>query len=177
LYYNATGDKVELMGYFGSDPIGLGATLLIPYNPPLVERRAPMNFFDINAVSSGFLVPFHPSAVSGGLLQLLPFTPDSLRIRIAINRIDVVDAWGDLSIPGGSYQVLREKRRQYEEKRLDAKVPPLGWLDITDVAIQSLGLSTLGVDTITAFHYFSNTDKEEIAVLRLNNQQNAVVEA
>jgi hypothetical protein len=174
LYYNVTADKVELMGYYGSDPIGLGINLLIPYNPPLVERRAPMNFFDINQTSSGILVPFDDSQVPANLLQLFPAQADSFRIRIAVQRIDVVDAWGNLSIPGGCYPVLREKRTQYEEKRLDAKVPPLGWLDVTDVAIQTWGLTALGVDTTTTFHYFSTVDKQEIAVVRLNNAQNAV---
>ncbi|MFM9950906.1 MAG: T9SS type A sorting domain-containing protein, partial [Saprospiraceae bacterium] len=54
----------------------------------------------------------------------------------------------------------------------DAKIPPLGWLDVTDVAIASVGL-TLGVDTMVAYHYFSNVDRQEIAVVRLNNAQSA----
>lgn len=174
MYYNVTGNRVELLGYYGSDPIGLGINLLIPYNPPLVERRAPVNFFDINQVSSGVLVPFSQAQVPANLLQLFPAQADSFRIRIAVNRLDVVDAWGTLSIPGGCYPVLREKRTQYEEKRLDAKVPPLGWLDVTDVAIQFWGLQQLGVDTIVQHHFFSTVDKQEIAVVRLNNAQNAV---
>jgi hypothetical protein len=176
-YFNVTNNVVELMGYYGSDPINIGINLLAPYSPPFAERRAPMNFFDINQASSGLLLPFGAGDMPANLLQQLPVTADSFRIRIALNRLDAVDAWGNLSIPGGSYEVLREKRTLYEEKRLDAKIPPLGWLDITDVALQSLGLNALGVDTTVTFHFFSNTEKEEIAVLQLNNQQNAVVEA
>ena len=92
---------VLLLGYYGADPIGLGLNLVSKYNPPIVERRAPMQFFDVNSLNSGLLLPFSKDILPDTLLQLLPFIPDSLRIRIAINRLDVVDAWGNLAIPGG----------------------------------------------------------------------------
>jgi hypothetical protein len=173
LYYNVTNDKVELMGYYGSDPIGIGINLLALYAPPAVERRDSMNFFDINQIGTGLLLPFAAGDAPANFLQQLPVTPDSLRIRTSLNRLDVVDAWGTLSIPGGCYEVLREKRTTYEEKRLDAKIPPLGWLDITDIAIQSLGMQ-LGVDTTVEYHFFGAVDKQQIAVVRLNNAQNGV---
>jgi hypothetical protein len=87
----------------------------------------------------------------------------------------VVDAWGVLSIPGGVYNVLREKRTQYTETRLDAKIPPLGWLDITDVAIQYLNLSGLGVDTATTYHFLNDQSKEAIAVCATDNSALRVV--
>ncbi|MBK7873465.1 MAG: T9SS type A sorting domain-containing protein [Saprospiraceae bacterium] len=109
------------------------------------------------------------------IVNQLPVRPDSVRIRIAINRFDVVDAWGNVTIPGGTYPVLREKRTRYRETRLDAKIPPLGWLDITDVAIQSLGLTTLGVDTTVTYNFYNNTSKEPIAIVTLNNEQSSAV--
>jgi|GEM_PF-4201618 len=181
MYYDVNnslnGGSVKLMGYFGSDPINIGINLFVPYAPPLGVRRSPVDIFGINAESSGVLVPFDDVLMPANLRQLLPVMADSFRIRVAINRLDAVDAWGTLSVPGGCYQVLREKRTTYEEKRLDAKVPPLGWLDITDVAIQTLGLTELGVDTIVEHHYISNASKQEIAILRLNNAQSAVERA
>jgi len=174
MYYNVTNNRVEYMGYYGSDPLGVGLNLLIRYNPPLDERRAPINFFDINAESSAILAGMPASEFPVNLLQLLPFTADSLRIRAATSRLNVVDGWGTLSIPGGCYQVLREKRTTYEEKRIDAKIQPLGWLDVTDVVFQSWGLTTPIVDTIIEYHFFSTVDKQEIAVVRLNTAGSAV---
>jgi hypothetical protein len=95
----------------------------------------------------------------------LPVTPDSLRYRMAINQISTVDGYGTLSIPGGSYNVLREKTTRYTESRLDAKIPPLGWLDITDNAISSGFGSGLGVDTSTHYSYYNDVAKEPIAVV------------
>lgn len=173
-YYNVTSNKVELMGYDGGDPINLGVNVVAKYAPPIVEQRAPLQFFDINQISTGLLLPFSVAALPDAIVNRLPVRPDSFRIRIAINRLDVVDGAGNVAIPGGSYPVLREKRTTYREARLDAKVPPLGWLDITDVAIQSLGLTELGVDTTVAYHFFSNTAKEPIAIVTLNNAQSGI---
>ncbi|MEZ4829949.1 MAG: T9SS type A sorting domain-containing protein [Bacteroidia bacterium] len=51
----------------------------------------------------------------------------------------------------------------YEERRLDGKIPPLGWLDVTDLARQYLNLD-LGVDTTYTYHFMSDSSKEEIAI-------------
>lgn len=172
-YLNASPQEVKILGFSGPDPAILGVDLVARYNPPIVQSRAPVNFFDIKQVSSGLLLPFSPSLLPGS--NQLPVNADSLRIRLAINRLDVVDAWGTLSIPGGAYDVLREKRTEYRETRLDAKVPPLGWLDITDIAIQYLQLSSLGVDTSTAYHFLNDQSKEEIAVCTTDNSGLLVV--
>ncbi|MCL4708500.1 T9SS type A sorting domain-containing protein [bacterium] len=174
-YYNVTANRFELQAYYGIAPYDLVSNSLFNYNPPLTERQAPLNFFDIYASSSGILEKFLPSAFPPALIAALPVTPDSLRYRVAINRLDVVDAWGSLSIPGGAYNVLREKRTQYRETRLDGKIPPLGWLDITDVAIQA-GFHGLGVDTTVFFYFYNDVAKEPIAKVTLNAAQNAALQ-
>lgn len=170
-YYKATPSTIEFMAHNGPDPYDIGFNALFNYHPPVVERRAPVNFFDIHQISSGLLEPFPPEVFPPAFLAALPVTPDSLRYRIAISRLDVVDAWGSLSIPGGTYNVLREKRTLYRESRMDAKVSPLGWLDITDVVIQSAGITSLGVDTITSYYFHNDVEKEPIAIVTLNNAQ------
>jgi len=174
-YLNVSNNNVSLLGLFPDDPIGLGISVTSRYTPPIVQSRAPLNFFDINQTSSGLLLPFSPDIVPGTILNQLPVQPDSLRIRIAVNVLEVVDGWGNLTIPGGIYEVLRVKKTEYRETRLDAKVPPLGWLDITDIAIQALNLTVLGVDTTVTLHFLNNQSKEAIAICTLNNEQSQVV--
>ncbi|MCU0349033.1 MAG: T9SS type A sorting domain-containing protein [Saprospiraceae bacterium] len=174
-YYNVTDTKFELQAYHGILPYDLVANNIFEYYPPLPERRAPLNMFDINASSSGFLELFVPSEFSPVLmLQLAAQTNnaqiDSMRYRIAISGTEAVDAYGQMSIPGGTFQVLREKRTRYTETRIDAKIPPLGWLDITDNCIQA-GFFGLGVDTTVAYHFFNDVAKEPIAVVTLDNNQ------
>lgn len=172
VYLNASGNQVSMLGLSGPDPILLGIDLVAHFNPPIVQSRAPVNFFDINQTSSGLLVLFLPGLLPG--VGSLPFTADTMRIRVAISRLDAVDAFGALAIPGGAFDVLRQKSTEYTEKRLDAKIPPLGWLDVTDVAIQYLGLD-LGVDTTVTYQFLSNQSKEPIAVCTTDNSQLLVV--
>jgi Secretion system C-terminal sorting domain len=174
-YYNVTNTKFELQAFNGIVPYDLVASNLFEYYPPIPERRAPLNFFDINASSSGFLELLLPSDFSPLLMLNLAFQTnnaqiDSMRYRLAISEISAVDAYGSMSIPGGTFDVLREKRTRYTETRIDGKIPPLGWLDITDNCIQA-GFFGLGVDTTVAYYFFNDVAKEPIAVVTLDNNQ------
>ena len=168
-YLKVSAQDVSLLGFSGGSSFTFGLGLIPQFNPPIVQSRAPVQFFDINQISSGLLLPFSPDIMPG--VNQLPVMPDSLRIRVAISRLDVVDAWGTLSIPGGAFDVLRQKRTEYRETRLDAKIPPLGWLDITDVAVQYLQLSPLGVDTTVTYQFLNGQSKEPIAVVTTDNTQ------
>lgn len=177
-YYNVTATAVELQGYYGIDPVNMGVLRLVHYNPPFKERQADLHMFDIYASSSGHLVGFSASLAPAAVRQALPAVTDSLRTRVAYNSLTAVDGYGTVAIPGGCFEVLREKRTTYTERRVDAKVPPLGWLDVTDVLINaSITGLTLGVDTIVEYRFLSHIDKQEIAVLQLNKAQSAVVRA
>ena len=172
-YLKVSAQNVSVLGIAGPDPSLLNLDLIAHYNPPIVQSRAPLNFFDINQINSGLLLPFSPSILPG--VGQLPINADSMRLRVAFNRIDVVDAWGSLSIPGGTFDVLREKRTQYRETRLDGKISPLGWLDITDLAVQYLQLPTLGVDTTVTYYFWNDQSKEPIAICTTDNSQLLVV--
>ena len=172
-YLKVTADEVLTLGYVGNDPLNLGIRLDIHYNPSLVEMRAPVQFFDIRQTSSGILKAFHPSQWPAS--SQLPVTIDSVRLRLVLNRLDVVDAWGNLTIPGGRFDVLREKRVLFVEKRIDAKVPPLGWLDVTDVVAQYIPGVTYGVDTIVTYYFWNDQSKEPIAVCYTDRSQLRII--
>ena len=177
-YYAVSSSTLELIGLYGADPLDLGLELLTRFDPSVVERRAPMNFFDINQTEGALLLPFSTDDLPGGILDELPITPDSLRIRITTERLDVVDAWGTLTTPSGTYEVLREKRTEIRETRLDAKLGFLDWQDITELAIGSLpeeGAELLGMDTSITHNYFAEGIKEIIAVVSLNNSETEVL--
>ena len=173
-YYRATSSKVEILGLYGGDPIGLGLETVSRFDPPLVIRRAPLNFLDNHQNEYDIAIALDADDIPGDILGELPITPDSIRIRANITRYDLVDAWGTLTIPGGIYDVLREKRTEYRELRLDAKVPILGWVDVTDVALEAFPFEGLGQDTSISYHFFSNEAIEPIAVVELNNDETLV---
>ncbi|GJM34261.1 MAG: hypothetical protein DHS20C18_32620 [Saprospiraceae bacterium] len=168
-YYNVENGRFELIGFSGTDPLGIGLEVATPFSPPYLERRAPLNFFDVNQMESALLVAFDPDDLPIDLFSQLPISPDSLRVRVAINRLDAVDGYGTLTIPGGIYDVLREKRTEIREVRMDAKLPFVGWNDVTDIVIELVNFPTLtdqlGKDTITTYNFYSNEAKEPIAIV------------
>lgn len=178
-YYKSSSTKLELLGQVSTTIAGINLKGIYINQPPIAVRRSPLNFFDIYQQSSSNLLIWAYNQIPAGAINL-PVTPDSIRIRISNQIVEVVDAWGTLTLPGSlpqsQYPVIRLKKTTYHEQRIDAKVPPLGWLDVTDNIVRggTPWASLFGVDTVVSHHYFNNVEKEEIAILTFNNEQNAV---
>jgi hypothetical protein len=164
-YYLSSSTQFAILGYAGTDPLGQGFEVNAPFLPPYVERWAPLNFFDLKNHESALTIAIAADDIPGNIFDGLPITPDSIRVRVATTRTDLVDAWGTLSIPGGEYDILREKRTEYRDIRLDAKFGPFPWADITDLALDALPIEELGTDTIVTYSFWSGDAKEAIAVI------------
>ena len=180
-YYSVSDDEILLVGFTGADPVGIGVELVTKFDPAYTSQRAPLNFFDVNQFESNLNIPFATDEIPGGIFDNLPITPDSIRIRIAIDRLDVVDAWGNLTIPGGIYDVLREKRTEVRDTRLDAKVGFFGWQDVTDIILAAAGefgdiAEQLGTDTILSYHFISDEAKEPIAVATMSDDEESILQ-
>ncbi len=180
-YFNTDSDEVKLVGYSGSDPIGLGVELATSFMPAYVSQRAPLDFFDVNQHESALNVAFSAEEIPGGILDNLPITPDSIRVRVAINRLDMIDAWGTMTIPGGIYDVLREKRTEIRETRLDAKVGFFGWQDVTDIILAAAGefgeiAEQLGTDTLVTYEFRSEDSKEAIAIVNMSPDEQSITQ-
>lgn len=172
-YFNTTNAKVEVMGYAGGDPANFGVQVLAKFAPPVIAQRNPVNFFDINSGTSNLNIPFSADAIPDSLLSGVNI--DSLRVRIKTDRIEAVDGWGNCSIPGGNYPVLRQKRTEYTTTNLDVKIPFLGWIDLSSL-IPGGGQfgDFLGTDTTITYRFLSGTEKEEIAVATMSNDLSLV---
>lgn len=175
-YFNVTSSKFEAMGYSGGDPTGFGLNVVAKFNPVIVERSSPMNFFDINSQSTNLSLPFSTDGLPDTLFSGLPLVPDSIRVRISTQRLDVVDGYGTCQIPGGTYPVLRQKRTDYTTTGLDVKLPFVGWLDISTFLGGGGGGvgGFLGTDTTVTFRFLSNTEKEEIAIATMSTDLSVI---
>ncbi len=173
-YFNLTNTKFEVLGYAGGDPTGFGLNVVAKFNPVIVERKSPLNFFDINSQQTNLSLPFSTDALPDSLLAGLPIVPDSIRIRISTQRLEVVDGYGTCQIPGGTYPVLRQKRTDYTTTGVDIKVPFLGWIDLsTLIGGGGAGLG-IGTDTTVTYRFYSNTEKVEIAIATMSNDLSSV---
>ena len=171
-YYKEDNGEFIFMGTYGQDPIGLGVDLAIDFGAGLVERKAPLRYGDSYNSSSSAEVAFSADDLPPEVLDQLPVVPDSLKVLIVTNREVVVDGWGTIHIPGGSYQVLREKRTETREVRLEAKIGFLPWFDITGLLPDN---DLLGDLNNVSYHFVSNQEKEAIAEFYLNGDESELL--
>jgi hypothetical protein len=174
-FYRKTNTVLESMGTSGADQLNLGANTVVRYQPPLPVRRAPQKFFDIHTVESDLNWALPTGALADSLLGQLGGLVDSFRFRIHTTRLDVVDAWGTCNIPNGSFPVLREKRTEMTETSIDVH-SFIGWTDLSGLfgGGSSGLLDNIGNDTTITYHFFSNTEKEEIAIVTVDNTDNSI---
>lgn len=174
-FFKADDDSFELLGFIGLDPTGFGLNLVTSFHPPLVDRTAPLDFLDLDTYSTAAIVPFSADLIPGGILDSLPLAPDSIRILVELDQVDLVDAWGTVTLPGNkSYEVLRQKRIQTTETRLEVKVPILEWLDVTDQFGAAAG-GFLGLDTTVTMHYWAEDVNEAVAIITLDDAEENVI--
>jgi hypothetical protein len=167
-YFDKTATRLDVLGFAGQFAGGFGANVVGRYVPPQIDRRAPMNFFDINQSQSALAFAFGTNQIPDTVFGGFP-APDSIRIRINSSRLDVVDAFGTCILPmGSSYEVLREKRTDISNTGIDIFIRnpfPLGWVDLTSLFPGGGPFGGLiGLDTTVGYYFFSNTEKEPIAV-------------
>lgn len=172
-FYRRTANRIEVLGFFGQDPVGLGVQGTFKYEPPLIEQRAPMNYQDTYTSTTNISYAFDADDLPGQIFDGLPISPDSIRIRLNSQRTDEVDAWGTITLPGGIYDVLREKRSNERTIRIDAKVGFFNWFDITDILLEQLQLEALEPRTFLSYRFVSNQAKVPVAEVFMGNQGNS----
>ncbi len=172
-YYDKTTAQLARVGYAGADATSFGLEVTARFSPPLVEQQSPLHFFDLLSQTTNLSLPFPTDQIPDSLLAGIVIFPDSVRVRVKTERVDLVDGWGKCQIPGGTYDVLRVKRTELRTTALDVYL--LGWLDITNLlgGGSTLG-GFLGTDTTTTFRFYNNVEKEEIAVATMSNDLTTV---
>lgn len=173
-FYRSNNESFSILGFEGEDPIGQGLEVETPFSPPYVERWGTLNFFDLNSFNSALTITTAADDIPGNIFEGLPVTPDSIRIRVDISRVDLVDAWGSMTIPGETFDVLREKRTEIRDIRLEVKVGPFPWADVTDTAIELLPIDQLGVDTAVTYSFWSDEAKEPIVIISTSADETTI---
>ncbi len=160
--YNKSTTRFDLLGFKNINLGGIQLPLVAKFLQPVLERRAPLTYNTTNRNQSNFVVAFTTDIIPDTFLNLLPIRPDSIRVRFQTDRQDKTDAFGTVLIPGGSYDVLRERRYEVTETKIEAKINPLPWLDITSLILTGQQRPR---DTTIRYYFWSNLSKEPIALL------------
>jgi len=162
LYFQNSTEGLELVGEQNSTPLEVDIIAEAYYRPPILEQPADLKYGDKWADASTRYMPFAIDGNSLNLLNQLPVRPDSLRFRVAIERQNEVDAWGQLTLPGGIFDVLRVRRVEVQDIALDAKVGTSGWQDITQLTPSLEGIRKRHQ---ISYHFLSDQASEPIAVV------------
>ena len=174
IYYQTLDDRIVEIGRAGLDPVLNLIDLTFENEGENLLRRAPMSFGDSFMNESSFRIQVPGSEIPDTLLDLLPIVPDSMRLIVEELDEDVVDAWGTVEIPGGTYEVIRVKRTTTTNVQLAAKVPVLNWLvvDPANPLFAGLGplLDLLGETVEMSYAFVANDNKEIIASFAENEE-------
>jgi hypothetical protein len=184
-YLRVTNGAIDLLGFHGGSDagqLGVGAfvkpasactgdpdctpdlrTVFMTRYSPLNLAWAPRNFFDIRQDFANVFEEYPATDIPQALIDFFP-TMVGLRVRAAESSVTTINAFGTLLLPGGSFEVLRERTRSTVDLRLDANVVPLGWLDITDIAlVLAVPDVRLGTWEQYTHRYFDAVSKESLA--------------
>ncbi len=161
-YFRKTSKGLSLLGHYGPAPFQWGIEGKTTYDPPLVIRTTPLRYGDTHQYETQTVLAVSTEGMLRSLFQGLPISPDSLRLEIALERQDEVDAFGWMTIPGGIHEVLRQQRRTTPTYRLLGKIGNSLWQDLTALAPEQL-LPTPEIDL--RYYYFASDQIDPIAVI------------
>jgi len=132
------------------------------YDEPLADYHASLMYEDdfnnmASLVSSSIPGDLIPDELFDSLG--IPVSPDSIRLEQAYTRISRADAWGVLTTPTGTYEVLRERRENRVSNSVGLFSEFLGWITIP-----------LGEPDVTVqYIYWSNVQSEPIMLQNIDD--------
>ena len=171
-YYKTVNKELMFLGTYGADPIGLDLSIALRINPGITERKAPLKYMDSYTSSGASSITIPADQLPQAFIDQLPIVPDSFRLRLQTEREVTVDGWGTINLPDREYPVLKERRVEKTNLRLDAKISFFPWQDITDLIPNN---DQLGEQTIISHHFLNNEAKEPIAIAIMNLDETQVL--
>lgn len=168
IYYDVSPTVFSILGLSGAGfGVGLPFETDFKYAPPLIERQAPLNFLSNSNTTANATITIAASDIPPAFYDSLDIPTglfDSVRVRLTINRFDLVDGYGMITIPGGTYDVLRQKRTDITAAGIEVRTF-LGWVDVSTI----IGMDLFPTDTTITYNFISNTGKEPIAVVTVDS--------
>ncbi|PCH97065.1 MAG: hypothetical protein COB85_03070 [Bacteroidetes bacterium] len=160
-------------GYAGDDPFGAGLTVVAPFSPPQTILNLPSTHGSMFTDTSGFDETMSTSALNLPVPDL-----DSIRLVHDSYVTSVVDAYGNLTIPGSA--TLNTIRQLYTESTIDSifiycsntadcfvfvATLPFGWSLIPSAVLDLLapGLTNPLLATTYTYKWWTNGESVPVA--------------
>lgn len=172
-YLKISTNKVEELGTYTRNA-GQGGVPTFGsnvYAKPVIIQRVPSSYEDELEINTDNSFKFSSSFLPDSLLKQLPIKPDSFRVGISSKQIKLIDSWGKLKLPAKTWDALREKRTTTTTFLIEAKVPFLGWIDVTTIA-QGTFNNLLSGGTTVSYAFLTNDAKGDILLLSTDSTGN-----
>lgn len=148
--------KVELLGFYGEDFVGLGIEGIFCYEFFFIEWWVFLQYLDVNMLGINISFVFFVDDLLDQIMDLLFIFLDFICICFNFECIEEVDVWGILIIFGGIYDVLCEKWIEEQQICLDVKIGFFNWFDIMDIVFELLQLEVFEFCIMISYCFFSN---------------------
>lgn len=162
---------VQELGFFSQTAFGID--LNTRYDTEGEYRRAPLNFGETHQANYSFSIPIATAELPDSIVDELPIIPDSFRLRSVAIRDEVVDSWGTLHLPSGSFEVLRMFRNDNITSFIDILLSPGVWQQI-DKEILGDFADFLAPQDLRSYIFYSDVSKEEVAVMEVNSDDDVL---
>lgn len=159
VFYRRSNGTIYEVGRTGLDPITNNLPIVLNYDGEAVYRKTPLAYELEYTSDYSYNVSFSSEVIPDTLLAGLPIVPDSIKVSVDISTENVVDAWGELTLKEGTFDVLREHQTTNTDIGLQAKTI-IGWIDVNPELLGNLG--TLFESTTTESYKFYGADYKEI---------------
>lgn len=173
-YFKFYLNRIELLGTgtLGGGPIpGVGGANVFP--KPVTIQKFPESYLDTLSYTTKNSIALSSAILPDSILNLLPLKPDSFRILFSVKFEKEADGWGRLDLPAKSWNVLREKRITSNQTSVEAKVPIIGWIDVTALVSGIFG-NFFGTISNVSYAFLSNETKGLIAEVNVDTLDNPV---
>ena len=110
-YIETLTNQMDIIGFSGDVPV-INITLTRAFDQPQIYRRSNITYGSINNDTASFEVTLDGSIIPAGTL---PATPDSVRFAYLYIGADTVDAFGSITTPTGTFDVIRQKRNTFTD--------------------------------------------------------------
>ncbi len=166
VYYKSNSSTMLEIGRSTENPFGDAFEVFIEFEEAALYRRAPFSYGDDFESDSKSTITFAGSELPDSLVANLPIVPDSIRISIEETRFDTIDAWGTLLLPGGEFEVLRERTHIVRFTSISA-LTFIGWIEIDPATLGGLG-AFFGESDIYRYNFYTDQFKEIAATVNLD---------
>lgn len=170
IYLSWDNNAMSVVGYYGYDFTGLGFKLPSHFIRPYLQMRVPMRFGQKVTSSGTLIMPIPKNRVPAMILKKLPYTPDSVRFVLELEKTEHCDAYGSLDLYI-DYPVLRATQKEVMRRRLEVRSASIPWQDVSVLFKDQNFLTT---DSLKRVLFYANESKVPVVEAIVNPVNNSV---